>query len=356
MDWTVYWFMLPVCVVVASVAMFSGISGAALLAPVFLIGFPLLDVPRLSTAAAIGTSLFLETFGFGVGVARYASMRLVDVRTARSIVVVTVPLGAAGAMAARHVPAPWLRIGYGVVMAVLAVVLAHREPGRVAAVQGAAPALVSASDRSHPPCGAGQARRVVSAAGRHFDYCAHGLGLQRLLSGVGAFVAGLISTGVGEATLPGLVRRSRFPVEVAAATSTVIVAGTVTGAAGTHLVQLASEGGLGAIPWNLLVWAVPGGRWNARTPHPLRGALRRDVTGPTPHEDARSSPCAWYMMALTFAALLPSPLGAGQTPGVCVSSAPSVPCRSSPSANSRSRSTASASGSARRESALLISR
>ena len=51
---------------------------------------------------------------------------------------------------------------------------------------------------------------------------------------------------------------------VAAATSTVIVAGTVTGAALTHTVQLAKDGGLSAIPWNLLVWAVPGavaGAW-----------------------------------------------------------------------------------------------
>jgi uncharacterized membrane protein YfcA len=78
------------------------------------------------------------------------------------------------------------------------------------------------------------------------------------LSGVGAFVAGLISTGVGEATLPPLVQRSHFPVPVAAATSTVVVAGTVTGAASTHLIQLVMEGGLSAVPWNLIVWAVPG--------------------------------------------------------------------------------------------------
>lgn len=45
----------------------SGISGAAMLVPVFLIGFPLFDVPRLTTVEAIGTSLFLETSGFGTG-------------------------------------------------------------------------------------------------------------------------------------------------------------------------------------------------------------------------------------------------------------------------------------------------
>jgi uncharacterized membrane protein YfcA len=38
----------------------------------------------------------------------------------------------------------------------------------------------------------------------------------------------------------------------------VIVAGTVTGAAAAHLVELARQGGLSAIPWKLLVYAVPG--------------------------------------------------------------------------------------------------
>ncbi len=71
-------------------------------------------------------------------------------------------------------------------------------------------------------------------------------------------VAGMISTGVGEATLPPLVRRSKFPVPVAAATSTVVVACTVAGAAVTHFVELIQHGGLSAIPWNLLVYAVPG--------------------------------------------------------------------------------------------------
>jgi uncharacterized protein len=67
MEWTVYWFMLPVCIMVASIAMLSGISGAARLTPIFLTGFPLFSVPWLSTVAAVGTSLFLETSGFGTG-------------------------------------------------------------------------------------------------------------------------------------------------------------------------------------------------------------------------------------------------------------------------------------------------
>ncbi len=252
--WLVYWFMLPVCIVIASAAMFSGISGAAMLMPVFLIGFPLLGVPTLTTVAAVGMSLFLETSGFGTGLYRYLRRGLVDTVTARRLAVVTVPAAILGAVAARWVPPDGLRIGYGVLMLGLAVVLLQ-EAGRgeddaEPAPTGPGPGAVSDGDED--------CRRIETRDGLVFQYRLRGLPGQRALSGAGAVLAGLISTGVGEATLPGLVRRSRIPAPVAAATSTVVVAATVLGAALTHLVELAREGGFAAIPWNLLVWAVPG--------------------------------------------------------------------------------------------------
>ncbi len=85
-----------------------------------------------------------------------------------------------------------------------------------------------------------------------YEYRPHGMAEQQVLSGAGALLAGLISTGVGESTLPRLVRRSRVPVAVAAATSTVVVAVTVAGTAVAHLVELAREGGLSAIRRRLL--------------------------------------------------------------------------------------------------------
>ncbi len=281
MDWGVYWFMLPACIVIASVAMFSGISGAALLTPTFLIGFPLFGLPRLTTLAAIGTALFLETSGFGTGLYRYLKFRLVDIQTAKSMVMVTLPLGALGSILGVFVPVTVLKIGYGVAMLGLAYLLLSdgHEPSRTDAatvqpIRGKSdraaialslsrnlppPVVIMAeSENVHDPCPNGEHRRIVAASGRVYDFCAHGLRAQRFICGAGALVAGLISTGVGEATLPPLVRRSHFPVPVAAATSVVIVAGTVAGAAATHLVELFLEGGVTAIPWNLIVWAVPG--------------------------------------------------------------------------------------------------
>src|SRR5262252_735455 len=296
MDWTVYWFMLPVCILIASVALFSGISGAALLTPTFLIRCPLFGVPRLTTLAAIATSLFLESSGFGTGLYRYLKMRLVAHKTARSMVLITLPLGALGSIVALFVPVLILKIGYGVAMLGLAYLLASDKPepapagAPIRSVGGAsgAPArpgliggpdqpprvlIVAESEHVHALCSQGEHRRIEATSGKVYDFCAHGLRLQRVLSGGGAVVAGMISTGVGEATLPALVRRSRFPVPVAAATSAVIVAGTVVGAAATHLVELLAEGGVGAIPWNLIVWAVPGSVMGALVGTRLQGRV-----------------------------------------------------------------------------------
>lgn len=52
--------MFPACVVIASIAMLSGISGAAMLSPAIIRGSPLIGVPELAPAAAIGMSGFTE--------------------------------------------------------------------------------------------------------------------------------------------------------------------------------------------------------------------------------------------------------------------------------------------------------
>lgn len=271
MDWTVYWYMLPVCVLVAGLAMFSGISGAAMLTPFFLIGFPLLGVPTLTTVAAIGTSLFLETSGFGSGVYGYLRRRLVDWKLAGSLIAVSLPAGALGAVLARNVPAQSLRISYGVAMLGLAWLLLQHQTLEEH----------EEHEEHEDPCrgmhGATE-RELIAAGGVRYRYCIHGMGLSRLFSGIGGGIAGLISTGIGEATLPTLVRRVRLPIPVAAATSTVVVAGTVVGAAVTHLVQLAAEGGFDAIPWNLIVWAVPGALIGAQIGTTLQGRLDEALT------------------------------------------------------------------------------
>lgn len=279
MNWLVYWFMFPACIVIAGTATFSGISGAALMTPLFLIGFPLMRVPRLGTVEAIGAALFLETSGFGAGVYYYVRMRLVDLATARMLIVVTAPLAIIGAIVAQHAPATALRLGYGVAMLGVAWLLFRADkkmPGRRATAP--CPCLICDSECSESDCPDGEGRELHASNGSTYRWCPMHLGSQRALSGAGAFLAGLISTGVGEATLPTLVRRSRLPVAVAAATSTLVVAATVFAGAATHFIQLAMRGGLDAIPWNLIVWGVPGSIIGAALGTHLHGRVSERAT------------------------------------------------------------------------------
>lgn len=276
MDWLIYWLMLPACILIAGTATFSGISGAALMTPLFLIGFPVMGVPRLSPLAAIGAALFLETSGFGTGVFHYARMRLADLQTARSLIVVTVPLTIAAAVLAHHAPFTLLRLGYGVAMLGVAWMLFRGDAPRGPRVR--CPCVVCESECSTEDCPEKDRRKIQAADGTTYRWCPRGLSAQRAFSAVGAFLTGLISTGIGEATLPSLVRRSRFPVPVAAATSTLVVAGTVFVAALAHVAQLAHEGGFAAIPWNLIVWGVPGAIIGATVGTHLQGRVSERAT------------------------------------------------------------------------------
>jgi len=70
-DWFVYWFMLPACIAIVSLAMMLGIDGTAILTPAVILVFPILSVPTISPAAAVAAGLLTEFFGFVSGVIGY---------------------------------------------------------------------------------------------------------------------------------------------------------------------------------------------------------------------------------------------------------------------------------------------
>ena len=86
MDFSLYWFMFPVSIMVATVAMMSGIGGAAFFTPLFLVVFPLLGPEYVITPVqAVGTALLIETFGFSSGFVGYYRKGLIDFRGSHSV-------------------------------------------------------------------------------------------------------------------------------------------------------------------------------------------------------------------------------------------------------------------------------
>lgn len=244
MDLTLYWFMFPVGICVATSAMLSGIGGAALFTPIFILIFPMLgpEYPLQSTVAAIGTALLTETFGFTSGFLGYRKRRLIDYAIVKRYIRIAVPIAVGGAFLAHYVPDAWLIAGYAVLVLIIAAihVAVDHTPHAAAASR------------------VGQARVVTDSDGRRYRYTLPPASVgDGIFTAIGSFLTGMLSVGIGEVIVPQLTKRG-VPVEIAVAASVTIVIITVACASFTLIGQVIAEGGLNAVPWNLVMYSIPG--------------------------------------------------------------------------------------------------
>ena len=268
MDFTLYWFMFPVSIVVATCAMLSGIGGAALFTPIFILVFPLLGPEYVlhSTTAAIAAALITQTFGFLSGFVGYYHRRLIDYELAWRILRVAVPIAIAGALTASLAHDSILLASYSILVAVLAVIMWRNRP----------PVHKKASGPD------GSSRTIIDSRGHEYHYAVPALGIRSYaLTSLGAFLTGMVSVGIGEVTISKLTRKG-LPIAVAAATSVLVVIMTVAFGSTTLATQLIRDGGWTAVPWNLLVYDIPGvligGQIGPRlqgkvAPHTMRRAI-----------------------------------------------------------------------------------
>jgi len=230
MDFTLYWFMFPVSIGVATLAMLSGIGGAALFTPIFVLLFPILgpEYALASTFAAISTALLTQTFGFMSGFIGYYRRRMIDFDLAFRFIRIAAPVAVLGALVAHIVHDYILIAAYAVLVFVLAFGMLFLRRGQP----------------SRPNYDYQRSRPEIPAS----DFA---------LTGVGAFLTGMVSVGIGEVIISRLTKRG-IPVGTAAATSVAIVMFTILLATATLITQLVRDGGIGAIPWNLICYEVPG--------------------------------------------------------------------------------------------------
>lgn len=248
-DWTQYAFMFPVAILVATTASLSGVGGATLFVPIFVIGFPLIgpEYP-LSTSASIGAALLTATFGFASGFIGYHRKRLIDFGSALPFIVVAAPVAVAGGLLLGLMREHELTLKaiYAILMVCLCPLILFRNRR-----DGGAAETAAGLSRGE--------RRIVARSGAVYTYPGPRLdALGALYTAGGAFLTGLLGVGIGEVVVPQLVRRHRIPVAVAAATSVFVVIATIASASATQIVALMAAGGQDAIPWHLVVYTIPG--------------------------------------------------------------------------------------------------
>lgn len=238
-----FWYMLPVGILVATIAMASGVGGATFFSPLFILGL------GLTPEIAIGSGLIVEVFGFGSGVYAYVKRQLIDYRVGGMLLSATIPAAIVGVVAAHFIDADILKIILG--MGLFAVAVSFlRAPDEE--VEEALEDMAGEDPASAETC-------LVTAEGEEICYTVSNTTEGRLISGIGGLFVGMVSSGLGELNGYFLLQRCRVPSSVAVATSVFVVAITALIASTGHVYQVA-QGGLTGLTTmgTLLLFTVPG--------------------------------------------------------------------------------------------------
>jgi uncharacterized membrane protein YfcA len=238
-----FWYMLPVGIVIATVAMASGVGGATFFAPLFILGLGL--PPEL----AVGAGLVVEVFGFGSGVYAYVKRKLIDYRIGGMLLSATVPAAVAGVVVAHFADPEILKLILG--MGLFAVAVSFlRAPDEE--VEATLDTMAQEDPETAETC-------LVTAEEEEICYTVCNTTEGRLISGVGGLFVGMVSSGLGELNGYFLLQRCRVPSSVSVATSVFVVAITALIASLGHVYQVA-QGGLTGLTTmgNLLLFTVPG--------------------------------------------------------------------------------------------------
>ena len=216
--------MFPVSILVATIAMASGIGGAIFFSPIFML------VLKLDPAVAVGTALITELFGFSSGVYAYRKARLIDYRLGKSLLAFSVPTAIVGAFMTQFIPAVALKAIFatGIIFIGSQIFMSWRkeEKEKNAGITD----HVGAEDYD---------TEIVDSSGKvyHYKICNKNQG--RMFAGVGGFFVGMISVGLGELTEFHLLSRCRLPAPVTVATAVFITVITVLIASLGHFYEFA---------------------------------------------------------------------------------------------------------------------
>ncbi|MCH7675769.1 sulfite exporter TauE/SafE family protein [candidate division KSB1 bacterium] len=240
-----YWFMFPISILIATIAMASGVEGATFFTPLFILAL------GLSPEIAIGTGLITEVFGFASGLYAYARKRLIDYKLGVDLLTATIPMALLGTWVAGYVPSEFLKVilGGGLLAIAISFLRAPDHDG----VEG----LDDAIQKEYE--GEKAETCLVTREGEEIRYSVCNRNEGRFFSGLGGLFIGMISTGQGELNGYFLLQRCRVPSRVAVASSVFVVAITALVASTGHFIKFVQTGGETlSIVLSLVVFTVPG--------------------------------------------------------------------------------------------------
>jgi len=239
-----FWYLFPIAIAIATIAMSSGVGGAVFFSPLFILGL------ELEPKMAIGAALITELFGFSSGLIAYIKARLIDFSLAGQLMIFSVPAAIAGSFYADLIPSVVLKAIFAVGLVIIGFQLftAWRKEER------------QKHEKEH--------RRefeddyestLTDRRGRTFKYTVCNKNQGRTFAALGGAFVGMISVGLAELQEYHLVARCKVPTPVAVATSIFVVVVTVAVASIGHVYEFMHAGAdIYNQVMNIVIYTVPG--------------------------------------------------------------------------------------------------
>jgi uncharacterized protein len=239
-----FWYLFPLSILIATIAMSSGIGGAVFFSPLFILAL------KIQPHIAIGAALITEFFGFSSGLAAYIKAKLIDFKLARNLLLFSVPAAILGAVYAELIPDFVLKAIFGTGLLFIGVQLfsswrqEEREKHETA----------HRKEFQHT-----YETELIDKSGRVFHYTVCNKNMGRSFAGIGGAFVGMISVGLAELQEYQLVARCKVPTPVAVATSVFVVVITVLVASAGHFYEFVRQGGevMNQV-FNIVIFTIPG--------------------------------------------------------------------------------------------------
>jgi len=239
-----FWYLLLISIVIATIAMSSGVGGAVFFSPLFILAL------KLDPKMAVGAALITELFGFSSGLIAYIRARLIDFSLAGQLLVFSVPAAIVGSYYADAIPSIVLKAIFAVGLVAIGFQLynAWRKEERA---KRELEHIEEFKDDYEST--------LTDSTGQTYKYTVCNKNMGRSFAAIGGAFVGMISVGLAELQEYHLVARCKVLTPVAVATSIFVVVITVAVASVGHVYEFVHAGeAVYTRVLNIVIYTVPG--------------------------------------------------------------------------------------------------
>ena len=239
------WYLLPISILVATIAMSSGIGGAVFFSPLFML------VLKLDPVVAIGTALITELFGFSSGLIAYIKAELIDYKLGINLLLFSVPFAILGAIFGKEISPDILEaiFSVGIIFIGSQLYTSWRKEERE-----------KRETERKEEYKVHYEKLLVDKQGKEYKYTVCHKDMGRFFAAIGGAFVGMISVGLAELQEYHLVAKCKVTAPVAIATSIFVVVITVLVASVGHFYEFIvhAESTILNQVLNIIIFTIPG--------------------------------------------------------------------------------------------------